>query len=170
MMVTIVCPECRKDDMIHKVSAMYSGGFSTIQNNSPLVAYGVEQRNVTTITPLAQKLAPPALPDEPGKQIGCGSYILACIVSIIVVFICGISGIGGSWMVFISIGALLGSLLLSSRNLSIKQQEYKALYPIWKQRKERWNELYYCSRNDCVFDPKEGKAISADRINELIYR
>ncbi len=41
-MAEILCPECGKDDMIRKVSAIYNDGFATVPNNSPLVPYGVE--------------------------------------------------------------------------------------------------------------------------------
>jgi len=40
----------------------------------------------------------------------------------------------------------------------------------WEYSITRWNELYYCSRDNCVFIPNEGKAKAFDitRLNEAI--
>jgi hypothetical protein len=168
-MVTIICPECEKDDMIHKVSAVYSGGFSTVQNNSPLVAYGAEPSTVTAITPLAKKLAPPVQPKEPG-QTGCGTVIIGSILGIVAGFFCQLIFRSETYGTIVAVGIFIGAIMLSQRDILKKQKEYKALMPIWKQRKAKWDELYYCTRNDCVFYPNKGKAVSPDRMNELIYQ
>jgi hypothetical protein len=149
-MATIVCPECEKDDMIQKVSAMYSSGISTF-------------------TPLAQKLAPPAEPQKP-SPIGCMTILSATILSMLGGTFCQLIFGNDIFSSIVGIVVFVWFLVFSERNVAKKREAYNALMPLWTQRKAKWNELYYCARNDCVFYPNEGKAISADSMNELIYR
>ena len=85
---TSVCHQCGKDDKIQKVRAVYSSGFSTTINNSPLVAYGVEQRTITTITPLAQRLTPPAKPILTGWAATSPMAILIVSVVLSLILFC----------------------------------------------------------------------------------
>jgi hypothetical protein len=39
----------------------------------------------------------------------------------------------------------------------------------WKMAKTRWDRLYYCARDDGVFDPDEGIFIPAQQIENYIY-
>ena len=41
--------------------------------------------------------------------------------------------------------------------------------PIWRKAMERWNELYYCHRDGCIFDPNTGKSGRPDQIAEMLY-
>lgn len=41
--------------------------------------------------------------------------------------------------------------------------------PVWRNAMERWNELYYCHRDGCIFDPNTGKFGRLDKIAEMIY-
>ena len=41
--------------------------------------------------------------------------------------------------------------------------------PPWQHAKERWEQLYYCMRDDTVFIPAEKKAIHADDMVKYLY-
>lgn len=174
-MTTIVCPECGKDDMIHKVSAVYDSGFVAVQNNSPLVPYGVVDRTITTITPLAQKLAPPSKPESPRvpPEIGCTTWVL-----LIGGFIAGmiissyITDNQFVWVIF-GIGTPVTLLFIFDKITKTRFKEYtesrKEDLSQWVEAQQKWSKLYYCSRNDCVFNPDTGKSVSPERISTLIY-
>lgn len=41
--------------------------------------------------------------------------------------------------------------------------------PIWLKAMEIWNELYYCHRDGCLFDPNTGKSGRPDQLAEMLY-
>lgn len=41
--------------------------------------------------------------------------------------------------------------------------------PVWEKAIQKWDVLYYCSRDDCVFDPQTNIHVSVNRIDELLY-
>lgn len=167
-----VCPLCGKDDMVQRVSSLYTQGVSTTSYQQPVAVqtqsgtvYGSVNRTLSTQTALARRLSPPAQP----KLAGC-------------------AGRGGQWMVAI-IGLLLGGLLVLQLMPEVvlsyeatKQQQlacafcgitpffvlvtlwwfayaraqhekHKGDIVQWEAQLKRWDSLYYCARDDCVFDP-----------------
>ena len=95
-----------------------------------------------------------------------------------------------SWQVLaIAVGGvtLCGGLVVLAAvvwlGLKIKQrferdmQNYrtkKAAYdrderPRWQRAKERWEQLYFCMRDETVFIPAEAKAIRVDDLSEYLY-
>ena len=55
-------------------------------------------------------------------------------------------------------------------NMGQQGREWLARRNEWYQRaKKTWNQLYYCGRDDIVFDPATKKFASADRMIELFY-
>jgi len=177
---TSVCPQCGKDDKIQKVSSVYSGGFSTAINNSPLVAYGVEQRTITTITPLAQRLAPPAKP----KLTGCAAtspvaiLIVAAVLSLIlfcVLFpsLAWESSGANSWANCIFLGLMFIVMMAIGVPIGIysvkKQKELHPQIAMWEKAIQKWNEIYYCWRDDSLFDPASGKSVPSHRMSDLLY-
>jgi hypothetical protein len=41
---------------------------------------------------------------------------------------------------------------------------------IWQKAMERWNELYYCHRDDCVFIPDEGSCAPLSKMHDYLYQ
>lgn len=195
----IVCPHCGKDDMIQKVSSAYSGGVSSTQYDMPVAwkwqgetYYGVQQRTATTVTPLAQKLSPPPKPVYKGifassEKEGCGDIIAGAFVLgllmtgwSIAAFIAGVMAgsigpnasisepnEGVAWAVGIIVFGVL--LIRRWRGDNKKAQAAKQAVPLWEKAITKWNELYYCARDDLVFDPATGALAPADRMSELLY-
>ena len=86
-MSTIICPECGKDDMIQKVSAIYSGGVSTTSYQQPVVIptkdgtfYGNVDKTAVNSTALARRLAPPPKPQAPNMSGGCALVLLIATI------------------------------------------------------------------------------------------
>lgn len=53
-------------------------------------------------------------------------------------------------------------------------RDKKAIYdrdelPRWQRAKERWEQLYYCMRDETVFIPAENKAIATDDMVKYLY-
>jgi hypothetical protein len=177
---TVVCPQCGKDDKIQKVSAVYSGGFSTAANNSPLVAYGVEQRTITTITPLAQRLTPPAKPKLTGCAATSPVAILIVAVVLSLVLFCVLfpslawesSGNSGwaNCIFFALVFTLMMAIGIPIGIYSVKKQkELQPQIAMWEKAIQKWNEIYYCWRDDTLFDPSSGKSVPSNMMNTLLY-
>lgn len=69
----------------------------------------------------------------------------------------------------------LGSLIKKRFDRDMKNyKDKKAIYegddlPRWQRAKERWDQLYYCMRDETVFIPSENKAIKADDMEKYLY-
>lgn len=58
-----------------------------------------------------------------------------------------------------------------SEETTSRKAKANAELPKWEQAMKKWDKLYYCARNDCVFDPdpNSGWSIPADRMIELLF-
>ena len=180
-MTTIVCPECGKDDMIQKVSAIYSGGVSTTSYQQPVAIqtkdgtfYGNVNKTAVNSTTLAKRLAPPPEPQFPDQScLGCMFFVLL---------------IGGTWagiyiysyifrgyyplIGFVFMVGVPGTLIYILNKIFIapRRKVYNEnTLPKWKKAQQEWLELYYCSRNDCVFKPNTNETVPPEKMSTLIY-
>ena len=166
--MTVVCPKCRKDDMIQKVSSIYSSGIASG------TTYGISQ------TALSRQLAPPDKPSVPGST----SAILASIALVWVALSCGGcallgavegGGLTGDAPGFLLIALLAGGVgvaMLTSTNSNTRRNTAKvaAEMPRWEKAMHRWNDLYYCARDDGVFNSTENEFVSIQYLREYLYR
>ncbi len=101
-------------------------------------------------------------------------------------FISGVSNwvlltavVGGGTLIIVVIGVVLIVWLfrLIKRRYDRDMSNYrskKAVYdndelPRWQRANERWNQLFYCMRDDTVFIPVENKAIRAVDLENYLY-
>ncbi len=76
------------------------------------------------------------------------------------------------WFVPITIAGIPGILAVLTYLLGLEERmkEVKANeFPIWEKAMGKWDKLYYCERNDCVFDPTTGESQPAGKMKELLY-
>jgi len=178
----LICPVCRKDDAIQKVSAIFSSGVQA--TTLELETYAQSAKGMT-ISKQALRLAPPAEPKKPG-----GLHWLLWIVGLILSFLF-------DWVFALSAMILLPSLaregeaspctacgcigfplglvlpvvalvLLHSFLLKRSKSRYSREFPVWQAMMERWNRLYYCSRDDVVFDPATGESVGPEALGALL--
>jgi hypothetical protein len=174
----IICPQCSKDDMIQKVSAIYSAGTASgsfsgptggiaapIGSGKPSIVGGYTTLRGRTQTALSTKLSPPAKPKPPSSA---GGWLFVIVLVLISFALIGTGGTTAFFGVLFLIGAI-GVGVLGSKGEASKRQRYETLTVRWTNALAAWNRLYYCSRNDCVFDPETGRQVPADRIAELLY-
>lgn len=170
----MLCPVCKKDDQIQKVSSIYSGGTSEGRMSGPgsTVTYsdgkvGVGSTyfsgNVHSSTGLARKLAPPSKPTQPSYpgKFFCGLIILIpfglmAVWLIIFMIFQGEEGdnSGIAFLIFAIIAAV-GIFMVSTGSSAKKKQQYEYQGKInqYNSDIEQWNRWYYCHRDDIIFDP-----------------
>jgi predicted RNA-binding Zn-ribbon protein involved in translation (DUF1610 family) len=82
-------------------------------------------------------------------------------------------------LAFIGGAVLLG--ILGTRRFQKKYQEYQDLIKKiaqevekvnsdWKRALNRWDQLYYCSRDDCVFIPGDNSSAPISQLKEYVYK
>jgi len=178
--MTAVCPQCGKDDRVQKVSFLYEHGITHIEGSGttepsmreilfsdkpqPQVTVRVKE---TTQTSLSKKLSPPK---KMWWTLGClflsimGVYPgILCLIATFFVAISRTSipsFLEDNWFIPIAtvvIGTAIGFVLETQS----APRDKKAI--------AMWNRLYYCSRDDCVFDPTTGASAPLDNIKSLLY-
>jgi hypothetical protein len=149
----VLCPVCHQADQVKKVPAAYESGVT--------------------------RLAPPAMPVA---KVGMMSYVIVgfALVAVGSFFILVLSGTNGygSWptalqvlQAVVTILAICTALTLSLIALlrvvrgDINSQK---LLPAYDEALENWRRLYYCKRDDIVFDPQTNKTISDASLQSLI--
>lgn len=144
------CPVCNQADKVKTMQAAYDSG--------------------------VQKCAPP---DIPTKHVSMLSWILPstflvgiCIVSVLV-FI-GSEFLGNDTrtliLTAITLIAIITALVLSYvafQRVVQSDAQAQLRYPAWDRAMEVWKNLYYCSRDDAVFDPKSGKNVSNEQLASI---
>lgn len=204
--MALVCPQCSRNDLIQKVSHIYSSGTANSSHTgwTSGLAYsrgGLANVSATTTTHgtsqtvLAQRLAPPSMPKNPHwfwyimpfVPIHPVQYILVWFAPIgktVKLLLFGICGIllaitTGTFRldiknpIFPNFAAILALAIVVIYYVSLvwgtQRRKAKAL-PIWQKAMSRWEELYYCARDACVFEPETGEFTPVERTHELLYR
>jgi hypothetical protein len=171
------CPKCGHDDMIRKVSSIVSQGRSTGY------AAGLDGGySVSSTTDLAKRLAAPTRPSMPGV-LGCtGPLLVVGLVACVVLALLLQSINPGLLPSMLEKAATSKVPLLRPEYLfflglaliwilwwlSEKSKLRKAL-SLWEQATRRWNRIYYCYRDDIVFD-EDGTSQSLDTMRPWLYR
>jgi hypothetical protein len=145
------CPVCDRSEQVKTTQAAYSSGVA---------------------------LAAP--PDLPTKQITMMPYIGASMVLVgififlVLVFIGGL-GDNLSWyfmwpIVVLTILSIIIALVVSYmafQRVVHNDNEVALYYPAYDQAMNTWHKLYYCSRDNVIFDPQSHKALSKDQMTTL---
>ena len=154
------CPTCGQVDKVQKVSIIAEG--DVVQHHS-------EYGNYTYPTNLANSLARPSEPKD-STAGGCG------ITLGILFLIMGVAGLAdrntaGTMLAF-SVLSLGGGLLLSILAFftnSRDKKKYKEMLDHWPKADERWTQLYYCHRDDVIFNPYDSERVSMPVSNMTNY-
>jgi hypothetical protein len=143
---TPACPVCHQSDLVKTTPAAYTSGVA--------------------------RCAPP---DMPTRNIAMMPYIGAGVVLIgILVFIIIAIVVSGGMMASImgiflglAIVCIIGVLALSFyafQRVVKGDVETTLQFPAWDSAMATWRSLYYCSRDDVVFDPKAEKVVTNEQL------
>jgi hypothetical protein len=52
------------------------------------------------------------------------------------------------------------------------KENYRVAYelPIWQKAKSKWDSLYYCYRDDLIFDPTNNSSFAPNQIIDYCYK
>lgn len=147
------CPVCQRTDQIMRLPAAYEAGLT--------------------------RFGPPVMPVA--KVSMMRSIIIGfALVTVGVFFIFIWSGVGGyaGWpmavqviQIVLTLAAIVAALVLSLLAFlrvvrgDLQSQKY---LPAWDQAMENWRRLYYCKRDNVVFDPQTNKVLSDAAVRSLL--
>jgi hypothetical protein len=160
-------------------------------NESPYISYMPISMSGMNISKLSKKLAPPSYPKK--KSFGCFKLFIIFIGSIFTIGLGLLAGMGvamsetpgiateprlskglGIFLIiilffcFVLTWVLIGFLFKRRQNkIDI---EFQSTLKLYNSHYSRWNKLYYCFRDDIVFDPETNEYAPADKISNLIYK
>jgi hypothetical protein len=146
-----ICPVCQQADQVKTMQAAYSTGVARCAPPD------MPTRNVSMMRPLV-----------------ISGVLVGICVFLIVTFIGGLENgvpriiqfiLAVITLIFI-VSALVNSYMAFQRIVR-GDNESAELYPAWDKAMATWRSLYYCSRNDVVFDPKTNKEISDNQLASL---
>ena len=181
MSKAMVCPQCGHADQVEKVSTIYVLGIEKkwrSRNNHPLQA-GMETPGQSALLDempdnelqaLSHKLAPPAGKKEAGIQPIHPDLVVVAFSMVAPVFLYGIltSQPSGLLIVLPLLAGFYALYFWKRKGLVAKfqtQQDARQAAQARVQRGlQRWMNLYYCARDDGVFEPRAASLTPADQI------
>lgn len=175
-----VCPQCGQMDAVRKVSSIVSGGSSTtdqfgVAPNLTGRSFYVVGTHGSSTTELARQLSPQLRrPGGVGGRLALAGMalllggLMAAGLSVFVVtpefgsFGCG------NWVLGILVVTSLLTLwpLAGIARVRRKQQAYDLLM---ERARSKWSQLYYCGRDDVVFEPHQRLAMPVQQIGSYLY-
>ena len=175
---------------IQKVSGLYRGGVWSAESVGVGVGFGRTSggQSFTTVstshatsaggTSLAQALAPPIQPrrfQTKAENIVLGGTFFAFLVWLVgwMVVVDSFSPI--PFPVFIIVASMITLVPIAAIPYALKAvREQKAnlavLLQRWQTVMSHWDQLYYCSRCDRVFNPKTGQHVPSHATNQALYQ
>ena len=185
-----MCPVCGKDDNVKKAPALRDSQTHTTKGTSKqTVVYvdkeGKEQSDTfdqpyseTQMSNLAKRLSPPIKPKEPSFW----GWYLAALVLIVVGTVWIIISTSNNFdmssefiiwgiLVPILVGALgvIIVVVALGKDTERKNHYQQVEMPRWNKAMDRWNQLYYCSRDDSVFVPSEKVGVPLSDMMRYIF-
>ncbi len=175
-----VCPQCGQIDAVRKVSSVVSEGNTTTQQfglapNLTGRSFYLIGTQGTSTTDLAMRLSPQGRrPGAVGLRIALALLsllaggVLAIGLSLFAVtpefglFACG------NWVVgILAVTAVFTVLPLLGIPQAIRKQErYDAAL---NRARVKWTQLYYCARDDIVFDPGRNVPMPIHDLDSYLY-
>ena len=182
------CPECHRNDRAEKVSAIVNRDTVQISGSSQSTSTYVDRngytRHETSDNPfsgvqqsnLAARLSPPAKPEARGACLRYLLYLPVLLLGGACFAMLTVAGPSQSGKTMAGVGMLVVILLLvwitlSIRNVNRKAKEKQAQEMFrWNKAVSRWEQLYYCHRDDVLFVPGQSETIPVQSMLDYLYR
>ena len=169
----INCPKCHEIDKVTKVSAIVARETTTTSGTTRTYVptkdsgyWDSAAYSETHTSNLAKSLLPPKKP-----QISTSSLAGFLIAGLVLICLGsstnlgkGVSPLGYAVIFFALFLMVLGLLSYNG-----KAKEIRDMLPRWEKAMERWNQLYYCGRDETIFNPYDGTSTSIENLEKYLY-
>jgi hypothetical protein len=148
-----VCPVCKQSDKVKKLQTVYNEGMS--------------------------RFAPPPMPGKTVSilRIMVFNMVLVGIFVFLILVLVGSESFGQVHpyieitLVVLALAAIVLALILSYMAFTKVvrgDEEATERYSAWDRAMANWNRLYYCTRDDVVFDPQTGKVVPEEALRDML--
>jgi hypothetical protein len=183
----VVCPICEKNDQLRKISSIVDIDTHKISSHSQTWVsseYGEHFVDVRLTdaqqSELARKLALPPIPVKPAgftiahyvSQALLGIIFWVVIFFIVVCISLFIKRIPENIVILITIlGFIVPVLFIVASTLRYRsrRESYSVNKPIWDKAWFVWNRLYYCFRDNKIYDPETNETLDIQDLHEYIF-
>lgn len=195
----LVCPKCGRADAVRKVTSIVNDGTTRTESNrlgmsisGDEIAFNSGLGNSVSHTELASTLAAPRKPSQPsrkglsaifpGFRLNCAGSFLGLIM---LSMVCSFPVLYPTYrenplLIFVPVIIFVASAIvlmrwvwLSKRREAQMLREGEAHYPLeieqWKRALARWEQLYYCYRDDGVFLPHHAVLVPIAQMKQYLY-
>jgi len=182
MSTPTLCPICRKDDAIRKVSSVVtdgvisgvfsgpSGGVISVEDKRGFVG-GYTTLGGTTVSALAQRLLPPPKPEESNKGFLLFMKVVAVFGMLISFIVPEFFGVPRQWALLVWLFVFASYVLMLREAIARSRAERERVARktlVWEKQIQKWSRLYYCFRDDIVFDPLTGETCRPESLTEFL--
>ena len=183
----ILCPKCHLADRIRAVSAIVREGTTTSEGTAQVYVadnpgWTPAPYSGTQISGRAKDLALPSKPELPSTTwfrlaniIGLLFFACGCIPAVAFIFLRGqIDYTLTMRDIIIMVPSLIiGLVILGGTYFAFSNEKRKLQERLdrWKDANKKWNQLYYCERDDILFNPseKEKRVIPVTEMQKYLY-
>jgi hypothetical protein len=145
------CPVCNRTDQVKTLQAAYDSGVA--------------------------RCAPPDMPTRNVsmfKLMSVGILVVGICAFLIIVLIGGMEShmdeLYAGILVGVTLVCIVTALVLSFvafQRVVRGDAETTVRFPAWDRAMEQWRSLYYCARNDVVFNPQTNKVVGDEQLAAL---
>lgn len=158
----LVCPLCHKDDALQMVSAVFFDHQNALARQKPLSEQDAA---------LANKLAPPSPPRPPIS----GFIVIAIQIGLLVLTVLAFQLIQiryegpSNWFIlpFLLTAFILDRFVFTG---SARRRRFEKREILFSKKKRIWGRLYYCHRDQLVFDTRTPVRGQPKDINGVIHK
>lgn len=175
--------------MVLKVSAIHSGGTSSteyevivpIQLGSKITPVSSKRVGVSQ-TELSKKLAPPPQPEPKDYAVYNDTERMLITLAKLAVLLgiglmvwgqcANLATLGGQGLLQMILGIpLIGCAYVYIHFVTSRweKQAMAVLMPRWQRAIARWDQLYYCARDDGVLIPGQSRLVPVDQMTSFLY-
>ena len=182
----VICPSCGRADQVEKVSTIYMRGVELKWRSrrpgtqdkseaSPALAGLLAEFSPAELQALSRRLAPPSSGKRAPTRPLHPDLVVLVFSLIAPFFLYGIftSQLNALPLVLLVLAAFYGFYFWKRKTMVAKFQAQQLSQRTAEERIQRgigrWMRLYYCAREDCVFEPGGAAAVSADQIAGFLF-
>jgi hypothetical protein len=173
------CPKCGLDDQVHRVSAVHAAAFrpSTPDVRAAAESGALSDSEVNAARALQRPgrvtlLPPPPPPRGASRAVGA---VVGGLSGMFVGFVAAqIHDPGFDFspviigLMYVVGGGILGAVVVRAIVDRSTIESIEAAGEGWRRQLAAWNRLYYCARDDAVFEPGRRPAVAAKYMMTLV--
>ncbi len=172
------CPVCGQSDQVEKASTLYFIGIGLDQARSQDQTSNQDSKRKPTASQraLSRRLAPPASGKQTTMRPIHPDMVVVAFSLVAPIFLFGILRNQPAMLlpVLVILATFYGFYFWKRKTMVARfegqQASRQAADERVKRGVERWMKLYYCARDDGVFEPGDDELVPADLITGYLYR